>query len=251
MGAVVQITEPKPAMFDGQEGIRNTNWDRSLDTVLKGHTYRDNSTLCVMPSPSENFDHRVVQSMETLIKPMNQRFSRWTVAGCEVADAYNKGVQAILDNETTKNWKFVLCWEHDNLPPPDGLLKLQAAMWDGPWAGVGGLYWTKGPGGQPMCYGQPGTGNYVPFLPALDSVQECNGIAQGFSLFDLELFRRMKGPWFKTYQEWSPEGGIKTGTQDLSFCERARVECGARFAVHAGVRVGHMELSGPQKGFVW
>ena len=42
-------------------------------------------------------------------------------------------------------WEYVLSIEHDNTPPPDGVLKLLETMDRRPeYAAVSGLYWTKG-----------------------------------------------------------------------------------------------------------
>ena len=127
------------------------------------------------------------------------------------------------------------------MPPPDGLLKLYENIDD--FACVGGLYWTKGEGGQPMIYGKPGSVPMMaPQIPEPEKVVECNGLGMGFTLFDMDVFRdeKIPRPWFKTLQEWSPESGGRAATQDLYFYENAR-KAGHRVACDTRVRVGHLD----------
>ncbi len=118
------------------------------------------------------------------------------------------------------------------------------------YAAVGGLYWTKGEGGQPMIYGDPGgVLGFAPQVPTPGVVQECNGLGMGFTLFRLDVFKddRVPKPWFKTVQEWSPETGAAAGTQDLYFFKNVR-ELGYRVASDNRVRVGHYDHG---TGVVW
>jgi hypothetical protein len=167
------------------------------------------------------------------------------------------GIQAILDHPDLSTWRFVLTYESDNTPPPDGLLKLIETMYSGPWAAVAGLYWTKGPEGMPMIYGDPKDPevNFRPQVPTVDGPQECRGVAMGFTLWDMHLFKdkRLRTPWFKTTQSYTPWQGASAGTQDLEFCARIG-ELGYRMCVDTRVRVGHVQFDGnPQypEGFVW
>jgi hypothetical protein len=113
---------------------------------------------------------------------------------------------------------------------------------------VGGLYWTKGPEGQPMIYGDPADGmlNFRPQVPRIGEVQECNGLGMGFTLFNMDVFRAVDPPWFRTVQEVGPDGA-KAYTQDLWFFQQVR-EKGLRVACDTRVRVGHLD---PQTGEVW
>jgi hypothetical protein len=114
---------------------------------------------------------------------------------------------------------------------------------------VGGLYWVKGEQGQPMCYGQPEAmpKNFIPFLPAAGTVTPCNGLGMGFTLFKLEMFRKMPKPWFRTVQEFTPGVGGKALTQDLFFFSEA-AKFGYRFAADARCLVGHFDAA---QNVVW
>lgn len=182
-----------------------------------------------------------------LMMPMNQAFIRLFVQGMEVGDAYNAAVEMVVAHEQLSKFKYLLTLEEDNLPPPDGLVKLYESMDE--YAVVGGLYWTKGEAGQPMIYGDPkGVLSFQPQVPVPEALQECNGLGMGFTLFDMSLFtdEKIPKPWFKTVQEWSPQTGAAQGTQDLHFMANAR-KAGYRIASDNRIKVGHID----SEGHVW
>lgn len=134
------------------------------------------------------------------------------------------------------------------MPQPDGLLKLYESI-DG-YAAVGGLYWTKGEGGAPMCYGDPsGILSFQPQIPKPDQLTDCNGLGMGFTLFDMEVFKdpKFEKPFFKTVQEWDPNTGGQAGTQDLYAFAKMR-KLGYKVACDSRVKVGHIDVS---TGIVW
>lgn len=242
---------PEPTIILGayEGGRHNQDPAASEKRIKGGRAYRDLSTVCVIPTRGV-IPARAVETWWGLITPMNQAFTRIFVSGMEVGEAYNQAIQTILDHPVISKWKYVLTLEEDNLPPPDGLLKLYENIERYP-AGLGGLYWTKGEGGQPMIYGDPADPqlNFRPQVPMPDAVQECNGLGMGFTLFKLDVFRdpKIPKPWFKTVEEWSPEKGAQLGTQDLYWYGNAR-RAGYKIACDTRVRVGHLD---PQTGMVW
>jgi hypothetical protein len=162
--------------------------------------------------------------------------------GMEVGEAYNSVIEMILANPELSTWKYILTLEDDNMPPPDGLLKLYEHIDE--YDVIGGLYWTKGEGGQPMIYGDPKspTLNFIPQIPISEGIQPANGLGMGFNLFKLDIFKdeRIPKPWFKTLQEFIPGQGGRAYTQDLYFYERAG-KVGYKFACDTRVKVGHYD----------
>lgn len=265
--------------------LRESRQRESFRLLPKGKTYKDLSTICVIPTPGNveekrflncekcehrneyvhtrvnGIDPRVYDSWKKIIRPMNVPFLEMFVNGMEVGDAYNAAVETILSNPGTKNFKYLLTLEHDNLPPgPDDLIPQGPlmALYEGIAKGfdvVGGLYWTKGSPSMPLIYGDPKQGskhksgmfkvrhNWKP-----GQLVECNGMGMGFTLFKLDIFRdkRLKKPWFKTAQgvaeKFDGEKGVVGYTQDLWFFEQIRA-LGYKVAVDTRVKVGHMDLS--------
>lgn len=236
---------PQIIMGGDVEGFHNSG--ESAERLRKSRTFEDLSTVCVIPTRGM-IAARVVESWWGMMIPMNQQFSRIIVKGLEVGDAYNAAIETILAHPVLSQWKYILTLEEDNMPPPDGLLKLYESIGD--YVCVGGLYWTKGIEGQPMIYGDPkGIFSFIPQVPIENTVQECNGLGMGFNLWKMDLFRdeKFEKPWFKTVQEWNPQEGGKAYTQDLWAFERIR-KLGYRVACDTRVKVGHLDV---KEDFVW
>lgn len=216
--------------------------------LLKEKAYQDLSTICLVPTRGV-IPARVVTSWWGLMTPMNQKFVRMLVSGYEVGKAYSAAIEQILANSDLAQWKYVLTLEEDNIPPPDGLLKLYENM--DKYDAIGGLYWTKGPGGQPMCYGAPDQfpRNFIPQIPKPEDITHCNGLGMGFTLFKMEMFKdaRLPRPLFETKQVYEPGKGSQCYTQDLKFFEEAG-KLGYKFACDSRVKVGHYSLA---EDIVW
>jgi hypothetical protein len=228
-------------IIENLEGKHNSNLEASRDRLIQGATYQDLSTICIVPTRG-SIPAKVVQSWMNLMAPMNQKFTRIFICGMEVGEAYNGAIDAILGNPDLQNWRYILTLEEDNMPPPDGLLKLYEGMKD--FDVVGGLYWTKGEGGQPMIYGDPHEMplNFRPQLPINDAIQPCMGLGMGFTLFKTSIFKdtRIPRPFFKTMQEYSPDKGLKMMTQDLYFFENIS-RFGYKVACNTRCKVGHYD----------
>lgn len=226
------------------EGSNNANMERARGRLIRGSTYQDLSTVCLIPTRGM-IPATVVQSWMSLATPMNQKFTRIFLQQMEVGEAYNAGVEMVLNHPELSKWRFILTLEEDNCPPPDGLLKLYESMKS--FDVVGGLYWVKGEFGQPMIYGNPQEmpKNFIPQLPIPETVQPCNGLGMGFTLFKLSLFKAMPKPWFKTLQEYTRNEGMRAATQDLYFFQEA-AKHGYTFASDNRVRVGHWDESAGQ-----
>ncbi len=142
-------------------------------------------------------------------------------------------------------WKYILTIEEDNIPPPDGLLKLYEDMDE--FDVVGGLYWTKGEGGQPMIYGDPLVGG-----PELSRrrypkrTRSSRRTASAWdSIFSRSIFSKMKicrGRSLGRVQDFDPQQRSAAYTQDLYFYENAG-KLGYKFACDTRVKVGHYDAA--------
>jgi hypothetical protein len=234
----------EPKIYMPEAGVHNKDLDSSAERLEKSKSYRDLSTIIICPTRGV-IPARVVQSWLGLQRPMNQKVIGPIFAvGMEVGAAYTSIIESILANPDLSNWKYILTIEEDNMPPADGLLKLYESM--DKYDVVQGLYWTKGEGGQPMIYGDPNVipKNFIPQVPKVNEVQQCNGLGMGFNLFKLDIFKDkdIPKPWFKTVQEVIPGQGAKAYTQDLFFYENA-AKAGYTFACDNRVKVGHYDYA--------
>lgn len=224
-------------------GWHNQRFDETRERLLKGGTYKDLSTVWVVPTRDNNLNVKVASAFIGLQRPMNQPcVGPVFIANREIGDAYNEAIEMILADANLSKFKYLLTIESDNLPPSDGLIKLYEGIQK--YDGVGGLYYTKGEGGQPMIYGNPDVmpRNFVPQVPLPDTIQHCNGLGMGFNLFRLEMFKKMPKPWFRTVQE---KGAAFS--QDLWFYNAA-AGYGYRFACDTRVKVGHYDAA---NNMVW
>lgn len=229
-------TEPKIIIEEWQGRHNASDYAKRLEAA---NAYRDLSTICLVPTRG-TISARVVQNWMGMMTPMNQKFMRMFMIGMEVGAAYQNAIEMILANPELSKWKYILTVEEDNTMPPDGLIKLYESIDD--FDAIGGLYWTKGPEGQPMCYGNPNAFpiNFIPQIPAPDAITRCNGLGMGFTLFKLDMFKKIEKPWFKTVQSYEPGTGVKAYTQDLYFFEKA-TKAGYKFACDSRVKIGHFD----------
>lgn len=244
------------------EEMTNSGKGFSRIDHIAGSTYKDNSTVIIVPTRGM-IHHKVVTAWQSLIPPMNQKRtapqfaippqrSLMIASGHEVGKAYDEMIKAILANPELSTWKYVLTLEDDNIPPPDAHIRLLESIEWGKYDAVGGLYFTKGDINMPMCYGDSDhfkrTGE-LEFRPRdlRDAVKsgnivECNGLAMGCTLYRMNLFRELPAPWFVTVNDVTDTGGAQCFTQDLWFCQKAK-QAGKTFAVDTRVRVGHLDIN--------
>jgi hypothetical protein len=115
----------KPQILLPDVGAHNADLAKTRDRIVQGGSYRDLSTVCVIPSRGgRSLYPRVVQAWLNLMPPANQKFMRMFVTDMEVGDAYSSAVEIILGHPELSTWQYLLCMEDDNAPPPDGLLRL-------------------------------------------------------------------------------------------------------------------------------
>lgn len=237
------MSDPQVIIGGLDAGHHNADLDAAANRIEKSKAYRDLSTVMVMPTRGV-IPARTVETLLNLAPMMNQGFARMFISGMEVGEAYEHALDIILGNPGFDGFKYLLTVEEDNLIPPDALHRLFESIGK-PYSAIGGLYWTKGEGGMPMIYGDPKgmVDDFRPQRPVPNTVQECNGLGMGCTLFDLSMFRdgKVERPFFKTLN------GPAVMTQDLYFFRKART-AGYRVACDTRVRVGHLD---PSSGRVW
>lgn len=237
-------------------GIHNQQYAANPTEIIKGNSYKDRSTVIFIPTLG-SVPIQAIQSYNNLMRPMNQKVTQIYLDNHEVGKAYEQMVDILRTHPDLRKWKYCLTLEHDNLPPPDGLLKLYDDMEAGNWDALGGLYWLKGENGKPMAYGRPRDDNgipivpmdFIPWLPPLGTVAEVNGLGMGFTLFRIKMLldEKLPRPIFLTEQSYTPGVGIRAFTQDLRAFQMFK-NAGYKFAVSTKVLVGHLD---PSTGMVW
>ena len=231
----------KPEIVVPGLGRHNLDLQASASRILEGATWKKQRIIVMVPS-ANMIPAKVALAQWNLIFPPNQAVFKMLCLGMEVGDAYSEAIKFVLEHPDLKDWEYILTMEHDNIPPPDGLVKLIKRMEDHPeYTCVGGLYWTKGEGGVPQIWGDPSDPvlNFRPQPPVPSELVECCGTGMGFNLWRVATFKdeKLRQPWFKTL---NGAGGEGVGTQDLYFWADARKH-GYRCAVDCDVLVGHFD----------
>ena len=169
--------------IENYEGKLNTN--ERYKTWGELGLYRNLNTIWITPTRG-TCGTRVAFSWMQVMSAPNSSLGKMCVEGFEVGKAYNEAITTILSNPTLSKFPYILTVEEDNTPPPDGLLKLYKGIQQ--YDVVGGLYWIKGEEGVPMIWGDPKEPNtFVPQTPIPDTLQECNGLGMGFTLFRTDI----------------------------------------------------------------
>lgn len=223
-------------------GVHNADLEKTTARLMKGGSWKKQRIIVILPAADE-IPAKVALTHWNMAFPPNNGVIRILAQGMEVGDAYSQAVEGILADPNLRDWEYILTLEHDNTPPPDGVIKLVEQMEAHPeLACIGGLYFTKGDGGVAQIWGDPTDPilNFRPQLPDLNGgLVECCGTGMGFNLWRLSMFRdeRLRKPWFKT----QTKDGMMT--QDLYFWNDARKH-GYRCAIDCSVKVGHYDLKG-------
>jgi hypothetical protein len=236
-----QIMKPQLIMQDFG-GVHNADVSGARARLIKGGTWKKQRIIVVLPA-ADTIPAKVALSHWNLAFPPNNGVVRILAQGMEVGDAYSSAIEGILNHPDLSQWEYVLTIEHDNAPPPDGVVKLIERMEEHPELScIGGLYYTKGHGGVCQIWGDPKdpVTNFRPQLPdPAGGLVECCGTGMGFNLWRLSMFKdpKLRKPWFVTQ--------VKNGmaTQDLYFWNDARKH-GYRCAIDCSVKVGHYDLRG-------
>jgi hypothetical protein len=223
-------------------GTHNADLEKTSARLMKGGSWKKQRIIVILPAADE-IPAKVALTHWNLAFPPNNGVVRILAQGMEVGDAYSQAIEGILADPNLREWEYILTLEHDNTPPPDGVIKLVEQMEAHPeYACIGGLYFTKGEGGVAQIWGDP-TDPILNFRPQLPDVNgglvECCGTGMGFNLWRLSMFKdeKLRKPWFKTQKQ---DGMM---TQDLYFWNDAR-KYGYRCAIDCSVKVGHMDLKG-------
>jgi hypothetical protein len=222
-------------------GVHNGDPGKTRSRLEKSASWKKQRIVVIIPA-GDSIPVKVYLSHLNLAFPPNNGVARLAAVGMEVGEAYSQTIEQILAHPELSQWEYILTIEHDNMPPPDGVLKLLERMEENPKLDcIGGAYFTKGYGGVLQAWGDPKDPvlNFRPQLPDPNGgLVECNGTGMGFNLWRMKMFKdkRLRRPWFVTQKK----DGI--ATQDLYAWSDFK-KYGYRCAIDCSVKVGHYEQS--------
>src|SRR3972149_6885177 len=223
-------------------GGHSADLDKTRARLMRGGSWKRQRIIVILPADTL-MPAKCALSHWNLAFPPNNGVVRILAQGMEVGDAYSQAIEGILSHPELSEWEYILTLEHDNTPPPDGVIKLVEQMENHPeFSCIGGLYFTKGDGGVAQIWGDVKDPilNFRPQVPDPNGgLVECCGTGMGFNLWRMSMFKetRLRKPWFVTQRD----NGVMT--QDLYFWVDAR-KYGFRCAVDCSIKVGHYDLTG-------
>lgn len=234
--------KPQLICTDDLSGEHNKDLEKTRTRILRNGSWKRQRIVCILPA-ADLVPAKCALSWWNLAFPPNNGVVKWLAQGMEVGEAYSAAIEQILAHPDLSTWEYILCIEHDNWVPGDGVLRLVEQMENHPeFSVIGGLYFTKGEGGCAQIWGDPKdpTPNFRPQPPdANGGLVECCGTGQGFTMFRMAMFKdpKLRKPWFVTQKK----DGVST--QDLYFASDARKN-GYRFAIDCSIRCGHYDYRG-------
>ncbi len=237
----IQTTTPQFTVQD-YKGKHNTDLKSSTERLKKLASYRDLSTICIVPN-NGLISAKVAESWLNQSSQMNQKFVRLMMIGMEKYFGFNSCIENILATPKLNEFKYILTLEEDTIIPPDGLHKLFESIEN--FDVVGGLSFSKGEEGFPLVYGDPRilpqTMNRSVVYPEL--IQPCFGVGTAYTLFKTEIFKneKLKKPWFNLDPR-RQAGKINNEYIDFNFFDNIK-KLGYKVACDTRVRVGRYDMA--------
>ena len=170
------------AIIGIESGVHNSDLEKTNTRLMEGGSWKLQRTIMLIPA-GKSIPTKVYLSHCGLIFPPNQASYKMAAVGMEVGEAFSTAIQEILNHPELSQWEYLLTIEHDNIPQPDGLVKLIRRMEMHPeFSCIGGLYFTKGEGGVAQIWGdiKDPIMNFRPQLPDPNGgLVECWGTGNG------------------------------------------------------------------------
>lgn len=223
-------------------GRANESIEQTQKRLQKEGSWKKQRIIVLLPA-SNSISTKVMLSHWNLMFPPNQAVVKIMAIGMEVGAAYSEAIEGILAHPELSKWEYILTLEHDNMPPPDGVLKLIKDMEEHPELDcIGGLYYTKGDTGVAQIWGDKSDPvvNFRPVPPDPNGgLVETYGTGMGFNLWRMKMFKdkELPRPLFKTLTGAEGQGLM---TQDLYFWANAQ-KLGYRCAVDCSIHTGHYD----------
>lgn len=142
----------KPQIVVPDFGKHNTDMEATHERLLREGAYKNMSCVVLIPAFGQ-VPTKVIASWWNMYFPPNQAVHKIFAIGMEVGEAFSQSIEMILNEPTLSKCKYLITMEHDNVAPPDGVVRLLQSMEAHPELDcIGGLYFTKGEGGQPQIW---------------------------------------------------------------------------------------------------
>jgi predicted SAM-dependent methyltransferase len=229
------MSEPERSMASVVEEVeRNGNANpRLLDPAATPEKLKNFHYALACPCPTRTMTRETGLALGALATPMFGQPIPISPDSMEVGEARNRCVEVAL--ELGVEWIFFV--DYDVAPPPNALVKLLSL--NVPIAS--GVYHSKEVPSYPLIYVKGWEGSFEDYEKG--DLIKADGCGMGCTLINMEVFRKIKPPWFKTvpgYSEKNPSVVLPNMTEDIFFCNKAK-DAGYDIIVDTGVQALHVD----------
>jgi len=168
--------------------------------------------------------------------PLNLSRSFYVVAGESTDIARNKAVEYALEKKANYIWFL----DDDVQVPFFAVRQLIYTLQQSDAMVVGGIYCSKHLPPEPLVYRGRGQGPFWKWK--VEEIFEVDGIGGGCMMVNMEVFKHLEKPYFKTVDKFVTEGSeiSNSATEDLYFCNKVR-DAGFKILADAHVMCNHWD----------
>jgi hypothetical protein len=186
------------------------------------------------PCPTRVMSRETAIGLRMLAYPMFGNPVHYSPDGLEVGEARNHMVEQALKDGV--EWLFFL--DYDVIPPSNALVKLLSLKTDI----AAGVYHSKAVPSYPLIYVKGWKYAFEDWNEG--DLIAADGSGMGCTLIKMDVFKKVKPPWFRTVTGYSPKTQEILGhmTEDIYFCDKARA-AGCKIVVDTSVQAGHVDTA--------
>lgn len=186
-----------------------------------------------IPMPTRTCTRETTLALKALTLPMFGMPHFYSPDSLEVGEARNK----IVEDALRDGVEWLMFIDYDVAPPSQALVKLMSL--NTPISA--GVYNSKQVPSNPLILVE-GWGCGFEDYERGDLVK-ADGVGMGCALIHMDVFRKIKPPWFKTipgYLGENPMAEVPMVTEDIYFCKKAK-DAGYDIIVDTSVQCGHVD----------
>jgi hypothetical protein len=186
-----------------------------------------------VPCPTRTMTRETGLAFANLTAPMFGNYFPISPDALEVGEARNRCVEIALEAGVP----YIMFVDYDVTPPPNAVIKLLSLKTDI----AAGVYHLKQVPSYPLIFVEGWPGAFEDYETG--DLIKADGVGMGCTLINMEVFKNIDPPWFKTvpgYSEKSPNILLPHLTEDIYFCRKAR-DAGYDIIVDTSVQAGHVD----------
>jgi hypothetical protein len=219
-------------IFDEIEKNGSEN-QRLLNPELTPERMKEFAYALAVPCPTRTMTRETGMALANLVKPMFGNAIPISPDALEVGEARNLCVETALEIGV----EHIFFVDYDVAPPSNALVKLLSLKV--PIAA--GVYHLKQVPSYPLIFVKGWPGAFEDYETG--DLIKADGVGMGCTLISMEVFKKIKPPWFKTcpgYSESNPGVHTPHMTEDIYFCNKAKA-AGFDIIVDTSIQCGHID----------